>query len=213
MKLEDIRRDYTLAGLNRNQLNDDPIAQFETWLKQAMDANLNADPTAMSLATVDAEGQPSQRIVLLKQLDAKGFVFYTNLESQKAKDIAGNSKVSLHFAWTPLERQVIVYGDAQKLTVAESAKYFLTRPRNSQIAAWTSQQSRSIGSRKLLEQAFEQMKHKFQEGDIPLPSFWGGYRVQPIKMEFWQGRGARLHDRFMYRLNDKGQWTLERLQP
>ncbi len=212
MKLEDIRREYTLNGLDRDQLADNPIVQFEQWLEQSMQANLTADPTAMSIATVDANGQPSQRIVLLKQFDQKGFVFYTNLESHKAKDIAGNNKVSLHFAWTPLERQVIIYGVAEKLSVTEATRYFLSRPRNSQIAAWTSHQSRAIGSRKLLEQAFSQMKHKFKEGDIPLPSFWGGYRVRPIKIEFWQGRDSRLHDRFMYSLVD-GQWTLERLQP
>ncbi|MDX1473569.1 MAG: pyridoxamine 5'-phosphate oxidase [Reinekea sp.] len=212
MKLEDIRREYTLQGLDREQLNADPIVQFEQWLQPAMDANLNADPTAMSLATVNAEGQPSQRIVLLKQYDPKGFVFYTNLQSQKAQDIAHNPKVSLHFAWTPLERQIIVYGEAEKLSVAEATRYFLSRPRNSQIAAWTSHQSQKIGSRKLLEQAFEQMKSKFKEGDIPLPSFWGGYRVKPTKIEFWQGRGSRLHDRFMYTLTD-GAWQLDRLQP
>jgi len=212
MNLEDIRREYTLQGLDREQLNADPMVQFELWLQQAMAANLNADPTAMSLATVDAEGQPSQRIVLLKNQDASGFVFYTNLESHKAKDIAQNPKVSLHFAWTPLERQVIVYGVAEKLSIAEATRYFLTRPHNSQIAAWTSHQSQKIGSRKLLEQAFEQMKSKFKEGEVPLPSFWGGYRVKPVKMEFWQGRGARLHDRFMYS-QDAQEWSLERLQP
>ncbi len=212
MELADIRREYTLQGLSRDQLNDDPIAQFETWLSQAMAAKLNADPTAMSLATVDANGQPSQRIVLLKQFDAQGFVFYTNLESRKAQDIAGNAKVCLHFAWTPLERQIIIYGEAEKLSITEASRYFLSRPRNSQIAAWTSQQSRKIGSRKLLEQAFDQMKHKFKEGEVPLPSFWGGYRVKPSAIEFWQGRGSRLHDRFMYDKNDT-VWSLERLQP
>lgn len=212
MKLDDIRREYTQQGLERDQLNDNPFTQFDLWLQQAIDAKLSADPTAMSLATVDETGQPSQRIVLLKQFDEKGFVFYTNLESRKAKDIAQNHKVSLHFPWTPLERQVIVYGEAEKLSVSEATRYFLSRPRNSQIAAWTSHQSQKIGSRKLLEQAFEQMKHKFKEGDIPLPSFWGGYRVTPIKIEFWQGRGARLHDRFMYTREGNG-WSLDRLQP
>lgn len=212
MKLDDIRREYTLQGLERDQLNTNPMTQFDTWLKQAMDANINEDPTAMSLATVDADGQPSQRIVLLKQFDEKGFVFYTNLESRKAQDIASNNKVSLHFAWTPLERQIIVYGVAEKLPVAEATKYFLSRPHNSQIAAWTSHQSQKIGSRKLLEQAFEQMKNKFKEGEVPLPSFWGGYRVKPVKIEFWQGRGSRLHDRFMY-TREGERWSLDRLQP
>jgi len=149
MKLDDIRREYTQAGLDREQLDDHPMVQFERWLEQALGADLNADPTAMSLATVDAQGQPSARIVLLKNVDQRGFVFYTNLESHKANDMAGNAKVCLHFAWTPLERQVVVYGRAEKLSLAESTKYFLSRPRNSQLAAWTSQQSRTIGSRKL----------------------------------------------------------------
>lgn len=213
MNLEDIRREYTLNGLEKEQLSADPISQFETWMQQAVDAKMSADPTAMSLATVDASGQPSQRIVLLKQLDAKGFVFYTNLGSKKAQDIAENAKVSLHFPWTQLERQVIVYGEAEKLSTAEATRYFITRPRNSQIAAWTSHQSQKVGSRKLLEQAFEQMKNKFKEGEVPLPSFWGGYRVKPVKVEFWQGRGSRLHDRFMYSQDDAGVWQLERLQP
>ena len=212
MKLDDIRREYTQAGLDREQLDDHPMVQFERWLEQALAADLNADPTAMSLATVDAQGQPSARIVLLKNVDQRGFVFYTNLESHKANDMAGNAKVCLHYAWTPLERQVVVYGRAEKLSLAESTKYFLSRPRNSQLAAWTSQQSRTIGSRKLLEQAFEQIKHKFGEGEIPMPAFWGGYRVVPTQIEFWQGRGARLHDRFMYRA-DGESWQLDRLQP
>lgn len=212
MQLEDIRREYTKGGLNREDLHADPIAQFELWLQQAMAANLSADPTAMSLATVDGDGQPSQRIVLLKHLDAQGFVFYTNLESRKAKDIAMNPKVSLHFPWTALERQVIVYGETTKLSIGEATKYFLSRPKESQIAAWASHQSKGIGSRKLLEQAFEQMKHKFQQGDIPLPSFWGGFRVKPHKIEFWQGRTSRLHDRFMYQ-HQEGEWKIERLQP
>ncbi|EAR09867.1 pyridoxamine 5'-phosphate oxidase [Reinekea blandensis] len=212
MKLEDIRREYTQQGLDRDQLDANPFRQFDLWLQQAIDANMTADPTAMSLATVDADGQPSQRVVLLKHADEQGFVFYTNLESRKARDIAGNDRVCLHFPWTPLERQVVIYGRAEKLSVAEATRYFISRPRNSQIAAWTSHQSRSIGSRKLLEQAFEQMKHKFRDGDIPLPSFWGGYRVVPFKMEFWQGRGSRLHDRFMYS-RDNDQWSLDRLQP
>lgn len=212
MNLEDIRRDYTMAGLNREDLNADPMKQFELWMEQAIAANLNADPTAMTIATVDADGQPSQRVVLLKQFDEKGFVFYTNLESQKAKDIAQNNKVSLHFPWIPLERQVRIAGVAEKLSVAEATKYFLSRPYSSQLGAWASQQSERINSRKLLEQAFEQMKNKFKEGHVPLPSFWGGYRIKPTKMEFWQGRTGRLHDRFLYQLND-GAWTIDRLQP
>lgn len=212
MKLEDIRREYTKAGLNENELDANPLVQFELWMQQALDAKMSTDPTAMSLATVDADGQPSQRTVLLKNSDEKGFVFYTNYGSQKAQDIASNSRVSLLFAWLPLERQVKVLGTAEKLSAAESAKYFLSRPKDSQIGAWASQQSKKIGSRKLLEQAFNQMKEKFKEGDIPLPDFWGGYRVKPEKIEFWQGRGARLHDRLQYSRTSSG-WLIERLQP
>lgn len=213
MELEDIRRDYLQNGLRRADLNSNPIKQFDVWMNQAIETKFTSDPTAMCLATVDTSGQPSQRTVLLKYFDAKGFVFYTNLASKKAQDIADNSKVCLHFGWLPMERQVIIYGKAEKLTVAQAGKYFLSRPKSSQLAAWTSHQSKKVTSRKLMMQAFEQMKAKFQHGEIPLPSFWGGYVVVPTAIEFWQGGGDRLHDRFMYRLNEGGQWDIDRLQP
>ncbi|WP_108125698.1 pyridoxamine 5'-phosphate oxidase [Saccharospirillum mangrovi] len=213
MKLDDIRRDYLQGGLNRADLEADPIRQFEGWLKQAVDAQLSADPTAMTLATVDASGQPSQRVVLLKALDERGFVFYTNYDSHKGRDIAANAKVSLHFGWLALERQVVVYGTAQKLDAAASAQYFHSRPRNSQIGAWTSQQSQPIASREALDAAFADTEARFaDQEDIPLPPFWGGYAIEPTQIEFWQGRGGRLHDRFMYR-REGSQWVLERLQP
>lgn len=212
MKLDDIRREYLQGGLHEADMDSDPIRQFESWLKVALEADLNADPTAMTLATVGPDGQPSQRVVLLKHLDDKGFVFYTNLGSRKAHEISGNSRVCLHFGWLPLERQVIVYGQAIPLTLAENTRYFLSRPRDSQIAAWTSKQSQGVGSRKMLEMMFEQMKHRFHEGEVPLPSFWGGFRVAPSAIEFWQGRANRLHDRLMYRKQEIG-WKLERLQP
>ncbi|AZZ93377.1 MULTISPECIES: pyridoxamine 5'-phosphate oxidase [unclassified Hahella] len=212
MKLDDIRREYLYSGLSRKDLADDPIVQFKNWLQMAIDADLNADPTAMSLATVNAQGVPSQRIVLLKNLDASGFVFYTNLGSRKAQNIAENANVSLHFAWLPMERQICVTGVAEKLSIAEATRYFLSRPHESQVAAWASQQSQAIGSRKLLEQAFEQMKNRFKQGEVPLPSFWGGYRVRPVTIEFWQGRANRLHDRFMYKMVGEN-WEVERLQP
>ncbi|ABC31230.1 pyridoxamine 5'-phosphate oxidase [Hahella chejuensis KCTC 2396] len=212
MKLDDIRREYLYAGLSRKDLADDPIVQFKNWLQTAIDADLNADPTAMSLATVNAQGVPSQRIVLLKNLDPSGFVFYTNLGSRKAQNIAENANVSLHFAWLPMERQICVTGVAEKLSIAEATRYFLSRPHESQVAAWASQQSQGIGSRKLLEQAFEQMKNRFKQGEVPLPSFWGGYRVKPVTIEFWQGRANRLHDRFLYKKTDEN-WEIERLQP
>ncbi len=212
MNLEQIRREYLQGGLSEADLDPDPIVQFRRWLDIAIRNDLGADPTAMTLATVNAEGQPSQRVVLLKSLDARGFVFYTNLGSRKATEIAHNPRVSLHFAWLPLERQVIVYGRAQKLSIGEATAYFLSRPHESQLAAWTSRQSSSIGSRQMLEEMFEQMKRRFHQGEVPLPSFWGGFRVAPEAIEFWQGRANRLHDRLMYR-QDGGGWKIARLQP
>jgi pyridoxamine 5'-phosphate oxidase len=212
MKLEDIRRDYLQGGLNRDDLDANPLAQFEHWMSQAVEADLNSDPTAMVLATVDASGQPSQRVVLLKGLSEPGFVFYTNYDSHKGHDLANNPKASLHFPWLPLERQVIVYGVAGKLSKAESEAYFHSRPRASQIGAWTSQQSQGIASREALDAAYQEMTDRFGNGDIPLPPFWGGYCVRPERIEFWQGRSGRLHDRFMY--ERKGSvWTVQRLQP
>ncbi|MEX2319895.1 MAG: pyridoxamine 5'-phosphate oxidase [Saccharospirillum sp.] len=212
MKLEDIRRDYLQGGLNREDLDANPLAQFEHWMSQTVDAGLNSDPTAMVLATVDASGQPSQRVVLLKGLTKEGFVFYTNYDSQKGRDLATNPKASLHFPWLPLERQVIVYGEATKLSEAESEAYFHSRPRASQIGAWTSHQSQGISSRDALDEAYQEMTARFGNEDIPRPAFWGGYRVVPQRIEFWQGRSGRLHDRFMYQR--KGDvWTVQRLQP
>jgi pyridoxamine 5'-phosphate oxidase len=168
----------------------------------------------MTLATVSTEQRPSQRVVLLKQFDDSGFVFYTNLESRKAHEIATNPNVSLHFAWLTLNRQLIIGGQAEKLSVTEALAYFITRPKNSQIGAWASRQSRPISSRQLLEQQFNVMKEKFSKGEIPLPSFWGGYRVRPETFEFWQSRPHRLHDRFLYRRHTTEQsWLIERLSP
>lgn len=211
IKLDQMRRDYLKGGLSRENLQDSPFDQFELWLKQAIDAEL-VDPTAMSIATVDAEGQPSQRIVLLKQVDERGFVFFTNYESHKAQDIDGNPQVSLLFPWHPLERQVKICGRAEKISTSESLLYFTSRPKESQLAAWSSAQSRPISSRQLLLQQFHAMKEKFKHGEIPLPDFWGGYRVVPSSIEFWQGGTNRLHDRFKYRRVDQG-WSIEQLAP
>ncbi|MFC3852448.1 pyridoxamine 5'-phosphate oxidase [Salinispirillum marinum] len=208
-----LRREYSMNGLDRDELDNNPFIQFERWFQQAMDAGFSNDPSAMTVATVSPDGQPSQRMVLLKHVDDKGFVFYTNLESRKARELKGNPKVSLHFPWHPIERQVIVYGEATQMSVAETTRYFLSRPKDSQLAAWASHQSQRIGSRQLLEQAFEQMKNKFKVGEVPLPSFWGGFRVVPNHIEFWQGRRNRLHDRFMYSRRGAKQWEIERLQP
>jgi pyridoxamine 5'-phosphate oxidase len=212
MKLDDIRRDYLQGGLNRENLDANPLMQFEHWMSQSVEADLNADPTAMILATVDTSGQPSQRVVLLKGLTRDGFVFYTNYDSHKGQDIAANPRVSLHFPWLPLERQVIVYGQAKKLSETQSEAYFHSRPRASQVGAWTSHQSQSIESRGALDAAFQAMTERFGNDEIPLPPFWGGYCVAPERIEFWQGRSGRLHDRFMYQL-ERNVWTVKRLQP
>lgn len=212
VNLQNLRREYLKGGLERDNLADDPIEQFQRWMTQTVAADI-PDPNAMTLATVDASGQPSQRIVLLKGVDQRGFVFYTNLRSKKAQDLKQNPKVSLHFPWHFLERQVKVCGVVEQLSTAESLKYFLSRPRESQLAAWASQQSRPISSRALLMQQFEAMKNKFSKGEIPLPDFWGGYRVKPHQIEFWQGGAHRLHDRFQYTSHNGEQWVIERLEP
>ena len=212
MNTETLRRDVMAAGLHRDDLCSDPIKQFEQWYRQTTDTDL-AEPSSMSLATVDAQGQSWQRIVLLKVFDAKGFVFFTNYSSRKAKQIANNSKVSLLFPWQALGRQVKVTGEAAKISTAESMKYFATRPRGSQIGAWASHQSQVIKSRAMLDAMFQEMKQRFLQGDVPLPSFWGGYRVTPVTIEFWQARDSRLHDRFIYRQDEKARWFIERLSP
>jgi pyridoxamine 5'-phosphate oxidase len=212
MDLEQVRRDYLQGGLRRADIPADPLQLFALWQQQAIASSL-LDPTAMVLATVAAGGQPSQRIVLLKSLDEKGFVFFTNYESRKGAEIFANPKVSLLFPWHPMERQVRVCGTAEKITSAESAKYFATRPRDSQLAAWASNQSHAIESRTFLLGQLENIKQKFAEGEVPLPEFWGGIRVKPHQVEFWQGGASRLHDRFEYKLLDDQTWSVARLAP
>ena len=209
--LSDIRREYTQGGLRRNDLPANPMDLFEKWILQAKEAELT-DPTAMCVATVDEDGQPFQRIVLLKKFDDNGFVFFTNLESRKAKQIAINSKISLLFPWHRIDRQVAVLGQAEPLSMLDVAKYFMSRPKDSQIAAWVSKQSSKISARQALEGKFAEMKAKFAQGDVPLPKFWGGYLVRPASIEFWQGGEHRLHDRFMYTKNDS-DWNIDRLAP
>ncbi|GAB3274997.1 pyridoxamine 5'-phosphate oxidase [Parahaliea aestuarii] len=212
MRYEDFRREYLAGGLSREMLDDCPIRQFELWLEQTVGSELQ-DPTAMVLATIDESGLPWQRIVLMKGVSTAGFVFYTNFGSNKARDIAVNPQVSLLFPWNVLDRQVIVGGRAEKMSVAESARYFFSRPRESQLAAWASEQSRPISRRAVLEAQVQKMRDKFGRGEIPMPDFWGGYRVVPERIEFWQGGAHRLHDRFRYtRESDKG-WRIEQLQP
>jgi pyridoxamine 5'-phosphate oxidase len=212
MKIDDIRRSYVMDKLDIDKLDVDPIVQFERWLKDAIAAEL-PDPTAMCVATVDSQGQPSQRLVLLKDVSQQGFVFYTNLGSRKATELQHNPKVCLHFPWHPLERQVIVYGSAVQVPVSQVMQYFLSRPKESQLAAWASEQSRPISTRLALMQKFAEIKHKFAQGDVPVPSFWGGFLVKPTQIEFWQGGEHRLHDRFMYKISDNGDWQIERLCP
>ena len=211
MRLEDNRREYDFGQLTRESLLDDPFAQFDLWMNQAIESQVQ-DPTAMSIATVNDQGQPSQRMVLLKHFDACGFVFYTNLESRKAQEISANNKVCLHFPWLQLDRQVIVVGAAEPLPKDEVLNYFLSRPIESQLGAWASKQSSVIDSRQALEDKYSQYQEKFASGDIPLPDFWGGYRIVPTEIEFWQGGEKRLHDRFRYLLNDSS-WEISRLSP
>lgn len=210
--LADIRREYTRDHLDETMLDADPMLQFELWLKQAIDTGL-PDPTAMTIATVDEQGQPSQRIVLLKDSGPDGFVFYTNLGSRKAQELKHNNKISLHFPWHHLERQVKVCGVAKPLSVAKVSQYFLSRPKESQLAAWASRQSQPISTRQMLMSEFNRMKQKFADGQIPLPDFWGGYLVEPHEIEFWQGGTHRLHDRFSYNKQPDNSWQITRLNP
>ncbi len=208
----EMRRNYTRDGLRRGNLTPEPVAQFRQWFEEAVKAEL-LEPNAMVLATTDGT-RPSSRTVLLKAFDERGFVFFTNYESRKAHDIAINPHVSLLFPWYPLERQVGILGVAERISAAESLADFASRPQGSRLGAWVSHQSSIISSRKLLEMKWQEIKHKFQRGEIPLPSFWGGFRVVPHEVEFWQGRENRLHDRFRYsRKMGIADWSIERLAP
>lgn len=208
---EQLRKLWMNEGLGREALESDPLLQFEHWYRQAIDSGI-PEPNAMSLATVDAERQPWLRTVLLKLYDAQGFVFFTNYESAKARQIETNNRVGLLFPWVALGRQVKITGTASRVSTAESMKYFASRPRGSQIGAWASPQSRVITSRSLLETKIDEIKRKFEHGEVPLPSFWGGYRVLPFEFEFWQARENRVHDRFVYVRTSAG-WDIERRAP
>jgi pyridoxamine 5'-phosphate oxidase len=215
LNLHDLRQRYLKDGLDEENTHASPFKQFEFWFKQAQEADL-LEPNAMVIATVNAQLQPSTRTVLLKLFDQNGFVFFTNYGSQKAKDIAYNPKVALHFNWLPLERQVKILGRAEKISLAESMKYFASRPKGSQIGAWVSQQSEVVSSKQVLLAQFAKLKEKFQQGEVPFPDFWGGYRVVPSQIEFWQGGDNRLHDRICYqRVGEEpgDTWQKSRLAP
>lgn len=212
MDIHALREDYKQGELRRKDLHDDPFKQFEKWFQQACNAEL-LEPNAMTLSTVSEQGQPFMRTVLLKYFDNNGLVFFTNYESRKAQQIGANPNVSILFTWLPLQRQIHITGTAEKVSTTESLQYFTSRPRGSQLGAWSSQQSSVISSRQLLLMQFEQIKQKFLDGEIPLPDFWGGYRVVPTSFEFWQGCTNRLHDRFLYTPQEDQSWQIQRLAP
>jgi pyridoxamine 5'-phosphate oxidase len=211
VELAGMRREYDLVGIVEAELASEPFAQFGLWLAEA--AAVVPEPNAMVVATADAAGRPATRTVLLKGFDERGFVFYTNYDSRKARELAVNPAVSLLFPWYPMQRQVIVYGEATRVDRGESAAYFATRPRGAQLGAWASRQSRVVASRDVLAESYRQAEERFADDDVvPLPDFWGGFRVRPDAVEFWQGRADRMHDRLVYRRVDT-TWRIERLSP
>lgn len=212
ISIEHIRSDYKKGTLDEHEVLQDPFAQFDKWFREAVDSRI-PEVNAMTLATADAAGRPSARMVLLKQYDGHGLVFFTNYGSAKAKDLTVNPQAALLLFWEPLERQVRIVGKVEKVSPAESFEYFRKRPIDSQLGAWASQQSSEISARSLLEKAFMEMLEKFKNGEIPLPPQWGGYRVIPDEFEFWQGRANRLHDRIAYRRRQDGTWKIVRLSP
>jgi pyridoxamine 5'-phosphate oxidase len=209
--LAGMRRDYEVPGLSRADLLADPLEQFRRWFDEAREAGL-PEPNAMTLATVDAAGQPAARTVLLKGIDRRGLTFFTNFESRKARELAANPKAALLFWWQPLARQVRFEGAIERVAAAEADAYFASRPRGSQIAAWASAQSRVIADRAALEAAERAIAARFAEIEVPRPPFWGGYRLVPERVEFWQGRRNRLHDRLCYSRHAR-RWRIERLAP
>ena len=207
--LSSLRKEYLQSGIVREDLKSSPVERFSLWFSQAMDAEI-IEPTAMSLATSD--DSIGIRTVLLKYFDENGFVFFTNYESKKSKQIQKNPQAAVLFPWLDLERQVKIFGKVEKISNLESFKYFSSRPKDSQIGAWASEQSSRISSRSVLIEQFASMKKKFSKGEVPLPEFWGGYRIVPQSIEFWQGRANRLHDRFIYE-RQENEWTISRLSP
>jgi pyridoxamine 5'-phosphate oxidase len=206
------RRDYEGLHLDRSDLDPDPIEQFRAWLAAAREAGIY-EPEAMLVSTVDADGRPAARYVLLRGLDERGFAFYTNFESRKGREIEANPHAAVLFHWPEVHRQVRATGRIERVTQAESETYWNNRPRASRISAWASAQSEPIGSRAELEARAAEAETRFGDGDVPLPPFWGGYRLVPDELELWEHRDDRLHDRLRYRRTDDGGWVLERLQP
>jgi pyridoxamine 5'-phosphate oxidase len=210
MDIAALRKEYTFAGLRRHDLDPDPLKQFSLWFEVAVKAQVH-EPNAMTLATVDSDGQPSSRIVLLKAVDQRGFSFYTNYESRKGRELAGNPKAALTFFWAGLEREVCVRGSCSKLSRDESEVYYKSRPLGSRFGAWVSNQSNAIPNREFLEKRLEEVTAKYRD-DPPIPPYWGGYVLKPQTIDFWQGRPNRLHDRFLY-TREGESWRLERLSP
>jgi pyridoxamine 5'-phosphate oxidase len=206
-----LRKEYTSAGLAKADLDPDPIVQFHEWFEKVIDADLH-EPNAMILATATSDGKPSARTVLLKGYDERGFVFYTNYEGRKAGELETNSRCAILFYWGELERQVRIEGRASRLSGEESDAYFAGRPRGSRLGAWASEQSRPVEDRTIVEERVRALEAEYEGREIPRPPFWGGYRVEPDTIEFWQGRESRLHDRLVY-LREDGAWRIERLQP
>lgn len=235
MSIADIRRDYNLAGLRRADLSADPIVQFRRWFEQALGARTSGrlrgtairlyknllglgsaeriDVNAATLSTVDTQGRPSARVVLLKGVDERGFIFFTNYDSRKGCEIAGNPNVAMVFYWPDQERQVCIAGQASKIPSTESEAYFKSRPRGSRLAAWASRQSEVIENREVLESQWRELQAKYPGEDVPMPPNWGGFVIAPVRIEFWQGRPSRLHDRFRYLKQPDGKWLIERLSP
>jgi pyridoxamine 5'-phosphate oxidase len=212
MSLADLRKDYSLAGLAEKDLARDPFRQFEKWFQEAEAAKIT-EPNAASLATATRDGRPSTRTVLLKGVDGRGFVFYTNYESRKGRELDANPRAALMFPWIAFERQVVIEGTVTKVSREEAETYFHSRPLLSQLSAWASAQSTIVSGRKTLEDAFKEVEKKYAGQPVPLPPYWGGYRLAPETVEFWQGRRSRLHDRLRYRRSEDGGWTVERLSP